>query len=51
LFRALDPRDLDRAVVGKHRAVGAIEPIEGDAVFAADLLGRADGARSLCGFY
>ena len=43
-------RDLDREVVRKHRAVGAIEPIERDAVFAVDLLGRVDGERSRSGF-
>ena len=32
LLRGLDPRDLDREVVRRHRAVGAIEPIERDAV-------------------
>ena len=43
-------RDLDREAVRKHRAVGAIEPIEGDAVFAVDLLGRVDGERSRSDF-
>ena len=37
-------------MVRNHRAVGAIEPIEGDAVFVADLLRRADGQRSRSGF-
>jgi len=37
-------------VVRKHRAVGAIEPIERDAVFVTDLLGRVDGERSRSGF-
>ena len=50
MFQGLDPRDLDREVVRKHRAVGAIEPIDGDAVFVTDLLGRVDGERSRSGF-
>jgi hypothetical protein len=32
LLRGLGRRDLDREVVRRHRAVGAIEPIERDAV-------------------
>ena len=50
MLRGLDPRDLDREVVRKHRAVGAIEPIEGDAIFVTDLLGCVDGERSRSGF-
>jgi hypothetical protein len=50
LRRGLDPRDLDPKVVRNHRAVGEIELIEGDAVFVADLLRRADGQHSRSGF-
>ena len=50
LLRGLGRRDLDREVVRRHRAVGAIEPIESDAVFVTDLLGRVDGERSRSGF-
>ena len=42
MLRGLDPRDLDREVVRNHRAVGAIEPIEGGTVFVTDLLGRVE---------
>jgi hypothetical protein len=38
-----DMRDLDSEMIGKLRAIAAIEPIKGDTVFVADSESRVDG--------
>jgi len=38
-----DSRDIDSEMMGKLRAIAAIEPIKGDTVFVADSVGRLDG--------
>ena len=35
--------DLDSEMIGKLRAIAAIEPIKGDTVFVAESVGRVDG--------
>ena len=39
--------DLEREVVGNHRAVAAIGPVKGDAVFVSQIFGRHDGQRRI----
>jgi hypothetical protein len=38
-----DSRDIESEVMGKLRAIAAIEPIKADAVFVADFVRRVDG--------
>ena len=38
-----DARDNDSKVMGKPRAIAAIEPIKGDTVFVANSVGRVYG--------
>jgi len=38
-----DSRDIDSELMRKPRAIAAIEPIKGDAVFVTDSVGRVDG--------
>jgi hypothetical protein len=38
-----DSRDLDREMMGKLRAIAAIEPIKGETVFVTDSESRIDG--------
>jgi hypothetical protein len=38
-----DPRDIDSEMMGKVRAIAAIEPIKSDTVFVADSVRRVDG--------
>ena len=38
-----DSRDIESEMMGKLRAIAAIEPIKGDAVFVADFVCRVDG--------
>jgi hypothetical protein len=38
-----DSRDNDSEMMGKPRAIAAIEPIKGDTVFVADSVGRVYG--------
>jgi hypothetical protein len=38
-----DARDLDSEMIGKPRAIAAIEPIKGEIVFVADPESRVDG--------
>jgi hypothetical protein len=40
-----DSRDIDSEMMGKPRAIAAIEPIKSDAVFVADSVGCLDGQR------
>jgi hypothetical protein len=42
-FGGFDSRDIDSEMMGKPRAIAAIEPIKGDTVFVADSVGRVDG--------
>jgi hypothetical protein len=38
-----DSRDIESEMMRKLRAIAAIEPIKGDAVFVADFVCRVDG--------
>jgi hypothetical protein len=38
-----DSRDIDGEMMGKLRAITAIEPIKGETVFVADSEGRVNG--------
>ena len=38
-----DSRDINSQMMGKPRAIAAIEPIKGDTVFVAESVGRVDG--------
>ena len=38
-----DMRDLDGEMIGKPRAIAAIEPIKGETVFLTDSESRVDG--------
>ena len=42
-FAGFVSRDIDSEMMGKHRAIAAIEPIKGDTVFVANSVGRVDG--------
>ena len=42
-FGSFDPRDIDSEMMGKHRAIAPIQPIQADTVFVADSVGRIDG--------
>jgi hypothetical protein len=42
-FGGFDSRDIESEMMGKPRAIAAIEPIKGDAVFVADSVGCLDG--------
>jgi hypothetical protein len=44
-----DPCDIDSEMMGKPRAIAAIEPIKGDTVFVADPLSRVDRQRPSSG--
>ena len=37
-FDGFDSRDIESEMMGKLRAIAAIEPIKGDAVFVADFV-------------
>ena len=41
--------DIDSEMMGKPRAIAAIEPIKGDTVFVTDSVGRIDGKRPRSG--
>jgi hypothetical protein len=41
-FVGFDSRDVDSEMVGKSRAITAIEPVQGDTVFVADSKSRLD---------
>jgi hypothetical protein len=38
-----DPRDIDSEMMGKLRAITAVEPIKSDTVFVTDSVRRFDG--------
>ncbi len=42
-FGGFNSRDIDSQMMGKPRAIAAIEPIKGDTVFIADSVGRVNG--------
>ena len=42
-FVGFDSRNVDSEMIGKSRAIAAIEPVQGDTVFVADLKSRVDG--------
>jgi hypothetical protein len=44
-----DSRDIESEMMGKLRAIAAIEPIKGDAVFVTDFVCRVDGQRANSG--
>jgi hypothetical protein len=45
----VDARDIDSAMMGKSRAITAIEPLKGDTVFVADAKSWVDGKRPRSG--
>jgi hypothetical protein len=42
-FGGFDSRDIDSEMMGKSRAIAAIEPVQGDTELVADSLGRVNG--------